>query len=105
MSSYTADRQGHIYKNDSGQDCFLEKMYGCAFGRALLKPLVNPVLSELGGEFLIPAFQLWQFRHLSVMPESTCGIMRRKFWSYNDFFTKEGSVKARDRSVWFRNIL
>ena len=34
MSSYTADRQGHICKNDSGQDRLLEKMYGCAPGRA-----------------------------------------------------------------------
>lgn len=52
MSSYTADRQGHVYKNDSGQDRLLEKMYGCAPGRAVLKPLVNPVLSELGGRIL-----------------------------------------------------
>ena len=52
MSSYTADRQGNVYKNDSGQDRLLEKMYGCAPGRAVLKPLVNPVLSELGGRIL-----------------------------------------------------
>ena len=47
MSTYTADRHGHVVKNDSAQDRFLEKMYGSAFGRALLKPLVNPVRSEL----------------------------------------------------------
>ena len=75
MSSYTADRQGNIYKNDSGQDCFLEKMYGCAFGRALLKPLVNPVLSELGGRILDSALAVPAFiRHA----ESTCGIMKEK---------------------------
>ena len=70
MSSYTADRQGHVYKNDSGQDRLLEKMYGCAPGRAVLKPLVNPILSELGGRILdsrlsalaVPAF----IRHAGI---------------------------------------
>ena len=70
MSSYTADRQGHVYKNDSGQDRLLEKMYGCAPGRAVLTPLVNPVLSELGGRILdsrlsalaVPAF----IRHAGI---------------------------------------
>ena len=45
MTTYTADRKGHVTENDSFQDRFLEKMYGSAIGRALLKPLVNPVLS------------------------------------------------------------
>ena len=44
MTTYTADRKGHVTENDSFQDRFLEKMYGSAIGRALLKPLVNPVL-------------------------------------------------------------
>ena len=52
MTTYTADRKGHVTENDSFQDRFLEKMYGSAIGRALLKPLVNPVLSEIGGRIL-----------------------------------------------------
>ena len=64
MTTYTADRKGHVTENDSFQDRFLEKMYGSAIGRALLKPLVNPVLSESGGRILdsrvsalaVPAF-------------------------------------------------
>ena len=100
MSSYTADRQGNIYKNDSGQDCFLEKMYGCAFGRALLKPLVNPVLSELGGRILdsrlsalaVPAF----IRHAGIDMRD---YEKRKFWSYNDFFTRRIREGARPVSM------
>ena len=89
MSSYTADRQGHVYKNDSGQDRLLEKMYGCAPGRAVLTPLVNPVLSELGGRILdsrlsalaVPAF----IHHAGIDMRD---YEKRKFRSYNDFFTR-----------------
>ena len=100
MSSYTADRQGNVYKNDSGQDCFLEKMYGCAFGRALLKPLVNPVLSELGGRILdsrlsalaVPVF----IRHAGIDMRD---YEKRKFRSYNDFFTRRIREGARPVSM------
>ena len=100
MSSYTADRQGHVYKNDSGQDRFLEKMYGCAFGRAVLKPLVNPALSELGGRILdsrlsalaVPAF----IRHAGIDMRD---YEKRKFRSYNDFFTRRIREGARPVSM------
>ena len=100
MSSYTADRQGHICKNDSGQDRLLEKMYGCAPGRAVLKPLVNPVLSELGGRILdsrlsalaVPAF----IRHAGIDMQD---YEKRKFRSYNDFFTRRIREGARSVSM------
>ena len=100
MSSYTADRQGHICKNDSGQDRLLEKMYGCAFGRALLKPLVNPALSELGGRILdsrlsalaVPAF----IRHAGIDMRD---YEKKKFRSYNDFFTRRICEGARPVSM------
>ena len=100
MSSYTADRQGHVYKNDSGQDRLLEKMYGCAPGRAVLKPLVNPVLSELGGRILdsrlsalaVPAF----IRHAGIDMRD---YEKKKFRSYNDFFTRRIREGARPVSM------
>ena len=100
VSSYTADRQGHVYKNDSGQDRLLEKMYGCAPGRAVLKPLVNPVLSELGGRILdsrlsalaVPAF----IRHAGIDMRD---YEKRKFRSYNDFFTRRIREGARPVSM------
>ena len=97
MSSYTADRKGYVTENDSAQDRLLEKMYGSAFGRALLKPLVNPVLSEIGGRILdsrvsalaVPAF----IRHAGIDMKE---YEPRKYWSYNDFFTRQIREGARE---------
>lgn len=105
MSSYTADRQGNVYKNDSGQDCFLEKMYGCAFGRALLKPLVNPVLSELGGRILDSRLSALAVPVFIRQAESTCGIMKRESSGRTMTSLQEGSARVRGRSVWYRSIL
>lgn len=105
MSSYTADRQGHVYKNDSGQDRLLEKMYGCAPGRAVLKPLVNPVLSELGGRILDSRLSALAVPAFIRQPESTCGIMKRKSSGHTMTFLQEGSARVRGRSVWYRSIL
>ena len=92
MTTYTADRKGHVTENDSFQDRFLEKMYGSAIGRALLKPLVNPVLSEIGGRILdsrvsalaVPAF----IRHAGIDMRD---YEPKKYWSYNDFFYQTDS--------------
>ena len=97
MTTYTADRKGHITENDSFQDRFLEKMYGSAIGRALLKPLVNPVLSEIGGRILdsrvsalaVPAF----IRHAGIDMRD---YEPKKYWSYNDFFTRQIREGARE---------
>lgn len=96
MTTYTADRKGHVTENDSFQDRFLEKMYGSAIGRALLKPLVNPVLSEIGGRILdsrvsalaVPAF----IRHAGIDMRD---YEPKKYWSYNDFFTRQIREGAR----------
>ena len=97
MTTYTADRKGHVTENDSFQDRFLEKMYGSAIGRALLKPLVNPVLSEIGGRILdsrvsalaVPAF----IRHAGIDMRD---YEPKKYWSYNDFFTRQIREGARE---------
>ena len=47
-----ADRAGNRWNEESGQDRFLERMYSCAGGRALLKVLTLPAVSKLGGMFL-----------------------------------------------------
>lgn len=39
MTTYTADRKGHVTENDSFQDRFLEKMYGSAIGGLYLNRL------------------------------------------------------------------
>ena len=96
MSIYTADRKGYVTENNSFQDRFLEKMYGSAIGRAILKPLVNPILSQAGGRILdsrisalaVPAF----IRHAEIDMKD---YERRKFRSYNDFFTRQLREGAR----------
>ena len=49
---YTADREGHKWQESTGQDKLLEKLYGSAVGRCILRPLVSPVVSKLGGRIL-----------------------------------------------------
>lgn len=71
-------------------------MYGSAIGRAILKPLVNPILSQAGGRILdsrisalaVPAF----IRHAEIDMKD---YERRKFRSYNDFFTRQLREGAR----------
>ena len=97
MSSCTADRKGYVTENDSAQDRFLEKMYGSAVGRALLKPLVNPVLSKIGGRILdsrvsalaVPAF----IRHAGI---DMSDYEPKKYRAYNDFFTRQIRKGARE---------
>lgn len=92
----TADREGKILKEHSAQDCLLELMYGNAVGRMLLKPLVTPAASKLGGMLLgtkasalaVPLF----IRLHHVRMED---FEQRKFVSYNDFFTRKLAPGAR----------
>lgn len=105
MTTYTADRKGHVTENDSFQDRFLEKMYGSAIGRALLKPLVNPILSEIGGRILdsrvsalaVPAF----IRHAGIDMRD---YEPKKYWSYNDFLP-DRFERVPEKLIWYRKLL
>lgn len=96
MSTYTADRRGYVTENDSMQDRFLEKLYGSAPGRALLKPMVSPAVSEIGGRILdsrisalvVPAF----IRHAGINLHE---YEPQRYCSYNDFFTRQLRADAR----------
>ena len=48
----TADRKGNVVEEDSFQNNLLEKIYGSASGRALLRPLVTPSVSIAVGKLL-----------------------------------------------------
>lgn len=89
-SRLTADRQGHLTKNDSLQDRFLEKMYSSPLGRCLLKPLIHPLVSQIGGWFLdtrLSALAVPSFikKHHIVMED----YQPKNYGSYNDFFTRK----------------
>lgn len=96
MTAFTADRQGNLTENNSLQDRFLEKMYGSVIGRILIKPLVSPVVSSIGGKLLdskisaaaIPAFVKKTGINMDDYEE-------KKYHSYNDFFTRKIRPDAR----------
>lgn len=96
MTAYTSDRKGNIIKNESLQDRFLEKMYGSTVGRILLKPLVNPIVSKIGGYLLDSKISV-----LAIEPFIKSHGIRREdyekktYYSYNDFFTRKLRQGAR----------
>ncbi|MDO5402801.1 MAG: phosphatidylserine decarboxylase [Eubacteriales bacterium] len=88
-----ADRKGNVIGEDNGQDKMLKKLYGTVAGRMLVKVLVNPVFSKIGGAVLstsvsslaIPSFCKKNSIDMSDYEEV-------KYTSYNDFFTRR--IKA-----------
>ena len=93
---YTADRQGNKWQESTGQDRFLEKLYGSTTGRCLLRPLVSPAVSKIGGRILDSRLSA-----LAVDPfiRKTGIDMRdyekKRYVSYNDFFTRKLKQGAR----------
>ena len=53
-----ADRQGQIEEENSLQDRLLEWMYGHRSGRVMLRLLILPCVSKIGGKFLESRFSL-----------------------------------------------
>ncbi len=58
------DRKGNEYNGENGQDRLLAFVYGHAVTRLLIRPLLSPIVSRIGGAFLIPAYRSWGFVHL-----------------------------------------
>lgn len=90
------DREGNIVEGGSLQDRILEGLYCHRLGRLMLKPLVSPVFSEIGGAFLDSRFSRilipWFIRsHAIDMKE----YQRKRYASYNDFFTRKLADGAR----------
>lgn len=90
------DRKGDIVETDSLQDRILAGLYGHWLGRLLLKPLVSPAFSRLGGAFLdsglSKALIPWFIRSHSI---DMVDYERREYRSYNDFFTRKVAPGAR----------
>lgn len=87
---YYADCEGKIRKQHSLQDQFLKLLYGHAIGRLLLRPIVMPWASKLGGMLLNT-----KVSRILVQPfiraHSICmeDFEPKKYISYNDFFTRK----------------
>lgn len=92
----TADRNGQILRESSAQDRLLSTLYGCRAGRLLLRPLVSPAFSRLGGRFLdsrISALLIGPFVRTAGIDMSQ--YEQRSFRSYNDFFKRHLAPGAR----------
>lgn len=85
-----ANRIGMRWDEDSFQDKLLSRMYGCLPGRCLIKILVHPVFSKIGGAFLSsplskPMIKRFVKKHSIDLTRYTT----ENFKSYNEFFTRK----------------
>lgn len=93
---WVADRRGNKIEENSLQDRFLEKLYGNAAGRLLLKPLVSPAVSRLAGAFLdsgCSRMLVWRFVEGHAM--DLRDYRQERYRSFNDFFTRRLAKGAR----------
>nr|MCR4605995.1 phosphatidylserine decarboxylase [Eubacterium sp.] len=91
------DLDGNIVEQSYAHDGLLKFLYTNAFGRMLLKPVVNPGLSKLAGKFLdtglsvriVPFF----IKHAGI---DMSDYPYRKYSCFNDFFTRKVSEGKRE---------
>lgn len=86
----TSDRKGNVTKEDSIQDKFFVWMYGHALGRMVLKPLVSPFVSQIGGKLM--ECRLSKLAVPFVIRSHGIRMVdfeQKKYTSYNDFFTRK----------------
>lgn len=85
-----ADRNGKITKENSLQDRFLAFLYNHMIGRMLLRPLVSPVVSEIGGRLLDSAASGILIPHF-VKDHSIdlSEYEQKEYRSYNEFFKRK----------------
>ena len=92
------DRHGNIISNNEGQDEFLKKLYNKRIGRMLIKVLINPSISKLGGLLLNS-----RLSKLGIKPFITSNSINmddyedKNFKSYNDFFMRK--IKEDKRKI------
>ena len=90
------DRECRDVGVETGQDQFLKHLYGNAFGRAVIRIMIRPWVSRLGGYVLdsfISKIGICPFVKKNNIDLSMCE--KTKFRSYNDFFTRKLREEAR----------
>lgn len=93
-----ADREGGIREEMTGQDKLLSFVYRHAVTRILIRPLLAPWVSRLGGCLLNSSFSkkgIAPFVEKNQIDLSE--YEEREFSSYNDFFTRK--IKPENRPV------
>lgn len=90
------DRNGRLLPESRMEEKFLGKLYGTTAGRAALKLLVRPSVSKVGGWLLskkISCAVIKPFiKKAGIHMED---YERRRFTSYNDFFTRKIRPESR----------
>ena len=85
-----ADRYGNRWEETGLQDRFLEKLYKSVPGRAVVKVLVHPWVSRMGGWILSQKASCWLIPlFLKGHPMDESGWVKQRFTSYNDFFMRK----------------
>lgn len=95
---YYIDREGHRIKKTTSQDKFLKFVYTHTATRVLMRPLLLPAVSRLGGKLLntkVSAVFAGLFARTHGIDLNK--YEKQKFDSYNDFFTRK--IKAEERPV------
>lgn len=91
-----ASRDGKRWEEKSFQDIFLQHLYESIWGRIVLKVLIHPWISRMGGAFLntsISKILIAPFvKSHNLFPEQW---EKKEFTSYNDFFTRRLKEECR----------
>lgn len=91
------DREGNLKGKNGFQDKLLKSLYGNVLGRAVIKCLTVPLVSELGGKILDSSFSkviIPPFVKMNHIDLSLCE--QNKFKSYNAFFKRKFKADARE---------
>lgn len=92
------DREGNITDGTTGQDKLLSFLYRHFWTRAMMRPLVSPVVSRLGGRFLDTGFsRVFIRRFVESHKIDLSKYEKQSFESYNDFFTRR--IKPGERKI------
>lgn len=98
------DREGNLKGENGFQDKLLKYLYGSTVGRAIVKCLTVPFVSELGGKILDSSLSrifIAPFVKLNHIDLSLCE--KNKFESYNAFFKRKFREDAREINMQ-RNV-
>ena len=89
-------RKGETVTGNDGQDRLLSFLYGYVPGRAVVKLLVHPVISKIGGAFLNSPFSRGMIKPFIKQNHIDMEQYERETYrSYNDFFTRKIKESAR----------
>lgn len=92
------DRLGNISGNDSVQDKFLKALYANIVGRFLVKILINPSVSKLGGSFLNSKYSKKLIKPFIKSNHIDLSLFEdQDYKSYNEFFIRK--IKKNQRKI------